>query len=108
MGVRLPLSAPTAQAVAISPSLDCFHLLPDLPRVSGSHGASGHLGSAIVAELLAAGHDVVGFARSDTAAPTVTALGAIVRRGDLEDLDGLPAVAADSGQPEGVSAGRRR
>jgi nucleoside-diphosphate-sugar epimerase len=59
-------------------------------------GASGHLGSAIVPELIAAGHQVVGLARSDTAAATVTALGATVRRGDLDDLDGLNHAAAES------------
>ena len=59
-------------------------------------GASGHLGSAIVPELIAAGHEVVGLARSDTAAATVSALGATVRRGDLEDLHGLREAAADS------------
>jgi nucleoside-diphosphate-sugar epimerase len=58
--------------------------------------ASGHLGSAIVPELIAAGHDVVGLARSDTAAATVTALGATAHRGDLDDLDGLRKAAADS------------
>jgi nucleoside-diphosphate-sugar epimerase len=60
-------------------------------------GASGHLGSAIVPELVAAGHDVVGLARSDAAAAAVTALGATVHRGDLEDLDGIKKAAADSG-----------
>ncbi len=60
-------------------------------------GASGHLGSAIVPELIAAGHDVIGLARSDTAAATVTALGAMAHRGDLDDLDGLGKAAADSG-----------
>ena len=59
-------------------------------------GASGHLGSAIVPELIAAGHDVVGLARSGSAAAAVTALGATVYRGDLEDLDGLTKAAADS------------
>jgi nucleoside-diphosphate-sugar epimerase len=59
-------------------------------------GASGHLGSAIVPELIAAGHDVVGLARSDAAAATVTALGATVHRGGLDDLDGLGKTAADS------------
>ena len=59
-------------------------------------GASGHLGSAIVPELIAAGHDVVGLARSDTAAATVTAFGATAHRGDLTDLDGLAKAAADS------------
>lgn len=58
-------------------------------------GASGHLGSAIVPELIAAGHDVIGLARSGTAAATVTALGATARRGDLDDLDGLKEAAAD-------------
>ncbi|WP_433193872.1 SDR family oxidoreductase [Nocardia sp. CA-107356] len=58
-------------------------------------GASGHIGSAVVSELVAAGHEVVGLARSDTAAATVTALGATARRGDLDDLDGLKAAAAD-------------
>ena len=59
-------------------------------------GASGHLGSAIVPELIAAGHDVIGLARSDAAAATVTAFGAAVHRGDLSDLDGLAKAAADS------------
>ena len=59
-------------------------------------GASGHLGSAIVPELIAAGHDVVGLARSDAAAATVTAFGASVHRGDLADLDGLAKAAADA------------
>jgi nucleoside-diphosphate-sugar epimerase len=59
-------------------------------------GASGHLGSAIVPELIAAGHDVVGLARSDAAAATITGYGATVHRGDLEDLDGLAKAAADA------------
>ena len=59
-------------------------------------GASGHLGSAIVPELIAAGHDVVGLARSDAAAATITAYGASVHRGDLADLDGLAKAAADA------------
>jgi nucleoside-diphosphate-sugar epimerase len=59
-------------------------------------GASGHLGSAIVPELLAAGHDVVGLARSDPAAAAVTALGATAHRGDLDDLDGIAVAAAGS------------
>jgi nucleoside-diphosphate-sugar epimerase len=59
-------------------------------------GASGHIASAVVPELIAAGHEVVGLARSDSAAAAVTALGATVHRGDLEDLDGIRKAAADS------------
>ncbi len=59
-------------------------------------GASGWIGSAVVAELISAGHDVVGLARSDASAAAVAATGAQVRRGDLGDLDVLRAVAAES------------
>jgi nucleoside-diphosphate-sugar epimerase len=59
-------------------------------------GASGWIGSPTVTELLEAGHQVVGLARSDASAAKVAALGAEVRRGDLDDLDGLRAAAADS------------
>ncbi len=52
-------------------------------------GASGHLGSALVPELLQAGHDVVGLVRSATSAAALEAAGAHARRGDLGDLDGL-------------------
>jgi nucleoside-diphosphate-sugar epimerase len=62
-------------------------------------GASGWIGSATVAELLAAGHQVTGLARSDAAAARVTALGATPVRGDIADLEGLRAAAADA---EGV------
>ncbi|OXM74444.1 MULTISPECIES: SDR family oxidoreductase [Amycolatopsis] len=57
-------------------------------------GASGHIGSALVPELLSAGHEVVGLARSDASAAKLTAAGARVRRGDLRDLDGLREAAA--------------
>lgn len=59
-------------------------------------GGTGHSGSHIIPELVAAGHEVTGLARSDAAAAALSALGAKVRRGDLEDLDGLRAAAADS------------
>src|SRR6201996_3540177 len=59
-------------------------------------GASGHIASAVIPELLDNGHQVVGLARSGAAAEAVTALGAEVRRGDLDDLDGLRAAAAEA------------
>lgn len=59
-------------------------------------GGTGHSGSYIIPELLAAGHEVTGLARSDAAAAALSALGANVRRGSLEDLDGLKEAAADS------------
>ena len=57
-------------------------------------GASGHIGSAVVPELIAAGHQVTGLARSDASAAAVAALGAAVFRGDLADLDGLRAAVS--------------
>ncbi|WP_432948649.1 NAD(P)H-binding protein [Kribbella sp. CA-253562] len=59
-------------------------------------GGTGHSGSYIIPELVVAGHEVTGLARSDTAAAALSARGANVRRGDLEDLDGLKEAAADS------------
>jgi nucleoside-diphosphate-sugar epimerase len=59
-------------------------------------GGTGHSGPYIISELVAAGHEVTALARSDTAAAAVSALGARVRRGDLEDLGGLKQAAADS------------
>ena len=56
-------------------------------------GASGHIGNAVVAELVAAGHQVVGLARSEASAAKVKAAGGEVLRGDLDDLDGLVAAA---------------
>lgn len=59
-------------------------------------GASGHIASAVIPELLTHGHEVVGLARSDASAETVANLGAEVRRGDLDDLDALRHVAAEA------------
>ena len=59
-------------------------------------GASGFIGSAIVKDLLAAGHQVVGLARSDTSAKLLESLGVEVLRGSLEDLDTLKQGAANS------------
>jgi len=59
-------------------------------------GGTGHSGSYIIPELIAAGHEVTGLARSDAASAALSALGVKVRRGDLQDLDGLKEAAADS------------
>jgi nucleoside-diphosphate-sugar epimerase len=59
-------------------------------------GASGWIGSAAVDELLAAGHEVVGLARSDASATSLEAKGAQVRRGDLDDLESIRAGATDA------------
>ena len=59
-------------------------------------GASGWIGSATVAELLDAGHEVVGLARSDQAAEKIKDLGAIPLRGHLDHPGGLAEAAADS------------
>jgi nucleoside-diphosphate-sugar epimerase len=54
-------------------------------------GASGWIGSAVTAELISAGHEVVGLARSDASAASIAAAGAQVQRGDITDLDSLCA-----------------
>ncbi|HEY6497230.1 MAG TPA: SDR family oxidoreductase [Trebonia sp.] len=59
-------------------------------------GATGWIGSVVVRELLTAGHQVVGLARSGGSAARVTAAGAEVFTGSLEDTDGLRAAAAEA------------
>lgn len=62
-------------------------------------GGTGHIGSYIIPELIAAGHEVTGLARSDASAAAVSSLGAKVRRGDITDLEALKAAAS---QADGV------
>ncbi|WP_333770655.1 SDR family oxidoreductase [Streptomyces sp. IBSBF 2435] len=57
-------------------------------------GASGWIGSAVVPDLIAAGHQVVGLARSNDSADALAAAGAEVERGTLDDLDVLRRAAA--------------
>ncbi len=59
-------------------------------------GASGWIGSAVVPELICAGHQVLGLARSDASARAVADMGAEVLRGDLNETDVLRAGALDS------------
>jgi nucleoside-diphosphate-sugar epimerase len=59
-------------------------------------GATGWVGSAVVTDLIAAGHRVLGLTRSDQGEQALTAAGADVHRGSLADLDSLKSGAAQS------------
>ena len=59
-------------------------------------GATGFVGSAVVQDLIAAGHEVLGMARSDAGAAALAKAGAAVHRGTVEDLDSLKRAAADA------------
>jgi nucleoside-diphosphate-sugar epimerase len=59
-------------------------------------GASGHIASAVIPELLNNGHQVIGLARSEASAEAVAGLGAEVRRGDLDDLDRLKRATSEA------------
>jgi nucleoside-diphosphate-sugar epimerase len=59
-------------------------------------GGTGHIGSYVIRDLISAGHEVSGLARSEQSAAALSALGARVRRGDISDLNVLKQAAKES------------